>query len=90
MIIVEDKKMNILVIGASGSGKSTLISAVSGIEIVTGIGEGQTQKVAIYESNTWPLRFIDTKGFEYSLTEQIRTISQIKKFSKEVRGYKWD
>lgn len=79
---MEEKKMNILVIGASGSGKSTLIGAVSGAKIVTGVGEGQTQKIAVYESDTWPLRFIDTKGFEYSLREQIKTIRQIKKFSK--------
>lgn len=36
--------MNVLVLGASGAGKSTLIKAISGTEILTGVGEGQTQK----------------------------------------------
>ncbi len=79
----ETRKMNILVLGNSGAGKSTLIKAVSGTEVQTGTGEGNTKKIDVYESETWPLRFIDTKGFEYSKFEQIRTIRQVKKFTKE-------
>lgn len=78
-----ERKMNILVLGNSGAGKSTLIKAVSGTEVQSGIGEGNTQKIDIYESATWPLRFIDTKGFEYSKLEQLKTIYQVKKFTKE-------
>lgn len=77
------KKMNILVLGNSGAGKSTLINAISGVEVQTGVGEGNTQKISVYESNTWPIRLIDTKGFEYNLWKQIKTINQIKKFTKE-------
>ena len=79
----EKRKMNVLVIGVSGAGKSTLIKAISGIEVKTGIGEGNTQKIDIYESNTWPIRCIDTKGFEYSILEQWKTIHQVKKYTKE-------
>ena len=76
-------KMNILVLGNSGAGKSTLIQAISGTTVQTGIGEGSTQKIEVYESATWPLRCIDTKGFEYSRLEQWKTIRQITKFTKE-------
>ena len=76
-------KMNVLVLGNSGAGKSTLIKAISGIEVQTGVGEGNTQKIDVYESSTWPIRCIDTKGFEYSKLEQFKTIWQIKKFTRE-------
>lgn len=79
----ESRKMNILVLGNSGAGKSTLIKAISGKEVQTGTGEGNTQKINVYESDIWPLRCIDTKGFEYSKIEQIKTIYQVKKFTKE-------
>ena len=77
------KKMNILVLGNSGAGKSTLIKAISGTEVQTGVGEGNTQKISVYESSTWPIRCIDTKGFEYSKIEQFKTIWQVIKFTKE-------
>lgn len=89
MIITEGKtsegtkKMNILVLGASGAGKSTLIKAISGCEVKTGVGEGVTQKIDVYNSSTWDLRLIDTKGFEYKRIAQINTIRQIKKYIKE-------
>ena len=76
-------KMNILVLGASRAGKSTLIKAVSGASILIGVGEGVTDRIDVYESDTWPLRFIDTKGFEYSLLKQRKTIKQIKNYTKE-------
>lgn len=78
----ENKMMNILVLGTSGAGKSTLIKAISGIDIMTGVGEGNTQKIDVYESSTWPIRCIDTKGFEYNIFEQFKTIRQIKKYTK--------
>lgn len=79
----EIKKMNVLVLGNSGAGKSTLIKAISGNEIKTGVGEGNTQRISVYESTTWPIRCIDTKGFEYKKFEQLKTIWQIKKFTKQ-------
>lgn len=83
---MSENRMNILVLGNSGAGKSTLINAISGAEVQTGIGEGDTQRIEVYESNTWPLRLIDTKGFEYNIWEQIKTIRQIKKFTKQQVG----
>lgn len=76
------QKMNVLVLGVSGAGKSTLIQSVSGTEVVTGVGEGNTQKISVYESEDWPIRFIDTKGFEYSIVEQWKTIHQVKKYTQ--------
>jgi GTP-binding protein EngB required for normal cell division/uncharacterized protein (DUF697 family) len=78
-----DNKMNILVLGSSGAGKSTLIKSISGAKVQTGVGEGNTQKISVYESDTWPMRFIDTKGIEYNWFEQRKTINQVKKFTKE-------
>lgn len=82
----DNKKMNVLVIGVSGAGKSTLIKAISGVKVVTGVGEGNTQKIGVYESNTWPIRCIDTKGFEYNFIEQWKTIRQVKKYTKQQIG----
>ena len=77
------KRMNILVLGASGAGKSTLIRSISGAKILTGVGEGTTEKIDVYESETWPFNFIDTKGFEYNYLAQRKTIRQIRKYTKE-------
>lgn len=79
---MKENKMNVLVLGVSGAGKSTLIKAISGQEIITTPGKSNTQKIEVYESSTWPIRCIDTKGFEYSFFEQHKTISQVKKFNK--------
>lgn len=79
----EGGKMNVLVLGASGAGKSTLIKAVSGANIMIGVGEGVTDRIDIYESDTWPLRFIDTKGFEYNILQQNKAIKQVKAFTKQ-------
>ena len=78
-----NSKMNVLVLGASGAGKSTLIKAVSGANIMTGVGEGVTDRIDVYESETWPMRFIDTKGFEYNHFKQRKTIKQVKNYTQE-------
>ena len=79
----ETRKMNILVLGNSGAGKSTLIKAISGAEVKTGTGGSVTSKIEVYESSTWPIRCIDTKGFEYTWLAQHKTITQVKKFTKQ-------
>lgn len=78
-----EEKINVLVLGASGAGKSTLIKAVSGAKIITGGCEGKTEKIDVYDSDTWPLKFIDTKGFEYSYFAQRKTIKQVKQYTSE-------
>lgn len=77
-----NERLNILVLGNSGVGKSTLIEAIAGRNVPAGIGESVTQKISVYESDIWPLRFIDTKGFEYNPFQQLSTIGQIKKYTK--------
>ncbi len=79
---MEETKMNILILGNSGAGKSTLIEAIAGVVKNTRPGEGDTQRIEVSESSIWPIRLIDTKGFEYSFIEQIRTIRQVKKYTK--------
>jgi uncharacterized protein (DUF697 family)/GTPase SAR1 family protein len=79
---MEETKMNILVLGNSGAGKSTLIEAIAGVKKNTRPGEADTAKIEVSESSIWPLRCIDTKGFEYSIIEQIKTIWQVKKYTK--------
>ena len=74
--------MNILILGNSGAGKSTLIEAIAGVGKNTRPGEGDTQRIEVSESSIWLIRLIDTKGFEYSFIEQIRTIRQVKKYTK--------
>ena len=78
-----NRKMNVLVLGNSGAGKSTLIKAISGAEVKTAVGGSVTQKIDVYESTTWPIRCIDTKGFEYKWLEQQKTIRQVKKYTKQ-------
>ena len=38
--------------------------------------------IDVYESDTWSIRCIDTKGFEYNIFEQWKTIRQVKKYTK--------
>jgi len=83
---MKETKMNILVLGNSGAGKSTLIEAIVGVKKNTRPGEGDTSKIEVSESSIWPLRCIDTKGFEYSIIEQIKTIRQVKKYTKTQIG----
>ena len=79
----ENRRMTILVLGNSGAGKSTLIEAIAGKEVPIGIGEGKTQSISVYESEIWPLTLIDTKGFEFNFVQQMKTVSQVKKYTKE-------
>ena len=78
------ERINVLVLGNSGAGKSTLIKAISGTFVETGIGEGVTTNIAPFVSSTWPLRLIDTKGFEYSLIHQQRTIRQVNEYMRKL------
>jgi len=78
--------MNVLVLGNSGAGKSTLIEAIAGVIKKTRPGEGDTSKIEVSESSIWLLRCIDTKGFEYSIIEQMKTIRQVKKYTKTQIG----
>lgn len=76
-------RMNVLVLGASGAGKSTLIGAVSGAKVQTGSGWTSTKRIDVYESEIWPMRFIDTRGFEYGFRAQRQSVKQIRRFTNE-------
>lgn len=79
-----EQRLNVLVLGEAGVGKSTLIRAISGTRPVIGRGQSTTKKIDIYVSDTWPLRLIDARGFEYGFARQRRKArKQMRQFSKE-------
>lgn len=78
------RKMNILVMGGAGAGKSTLIDAISGAQICDGLSGEATKVIDMFESSTWPLRIIDTKGFESGLIDQLKAVWQINKYAREM------
>lgn len=80
-----DRKMNVLLLGNSGAGKSTLITAVSGKYAASGAGEPMTGGIGLFESDIWPFRFIDTKGFEPNLFEQMKTVMQVRSFAEKMK-----
>lgn len=92
----EERKLNVLVLGASGVGKTTLIRAISGTRPVIGRGQSETRRVDIYESDTWPFRLMEARGFEYGYRKQRKKAkTQMRKLSKEqmrrrVQGTEWD
>lgn len=80
----QEQRLNVLVLGASGVGKSTLIKSISGTSPVIGPAQSSTRKIDIYISDTWPLRLIDARGFEYGQMKQRRKArKQMRHFSKE-------
>lgn len=80
-----NKKANVLVIGNSGVGKSTLINAIAGngkpIALI-GRGEAKTNRIKLYPNESLQFNLIDTMGYEHDFWKQYKTISQIKKWSK--------
>ncbi len=82
--VLDDRKINVLVMGTSGAGKSTLINAVLGEDrALTGDGEAVTRHMQPYERDDLPFRMIDTAGFEYGLFRQNRSRAEILKWSRE-------
>ncbi len=82
--IIDDQKINVLVMGASGAGKSTLINATLGAERAkVGDGEAVTKKTKIYERKDLPFRLIDTAGLEFSIRKQEKVKRQLAGWSEE-------
>lgn len=82
--VIDDQKVNVLVLGASGAGKSTLINAVLGEEKAkVGDGAAVTKKMKLYERKDLPFRLIDTAGLEYSVVKQEKVKRELSGWSEE-------
>ena len=85
--VLDDKKLNIMLLGTSGSGKSTLINAFLNTKLEkapTGIGTAITDRIDVYgDLSKLPFRLIDTPGLEYSHKRQNWLTKEIKKWLKE-------
>lgn len=82
--VIDDQKVNVLVLGASGAGKSTLINAVLGEEKAkVGDGAAVTKKMKLYERKDLPFRLIDTAGLEYSIIRQEKVKRELSGWSEE-------
>lgn len=82
--VIDDQKVNVLVLGASGAGKSTLINAVLGEERAkVGDGAAVTKKMKLYERKDLPFRLIDTAGLEYSIVKQEKVKRELSGWSEE-------
>ncbi len=82
--VIDDQKVNVLVLGASGAGKSTLINAMLGEEKAkVGDGAAVTKKMKLYERKDLPFRLIDTAGLEYSVVKQEMVKRELSGWSEE-------
>lgn len=82
--VIDDEKINVLVMGASGAGKSTLINAMLGEEKAkVGDGAAVTKKMKIYERVDLPFRMIDTAGLEYSVLKQEKVRQELSGWSEK-------
>ena len=85
--VLDDKKINIMLLGTSGSGKSTLINAFLNTKLEkapTGVGTAITDRIDVYgDISKLPFRLIDTPGLEYSHKKQNWLTKEIKKWLKD-------
>lgn len=84
--ILDDEKLNIMLLGTSGSGKSTLINAFLDTKVEkapTGVGTAVTDRIDVYgDLSGLPFRLIDTPGLEYSHKRQTWLTKEITKWLK--------
>lgn len=85
--VLDDKKLNVLLLGTSGAGKSTLINAFvdnKKEKAPTGTGSAATRYINVYgDSSGLDFRMIDTPGFEYSHKRQTEITRDLKKWLKD-------
>ena len=85
--VLDDKIINVMLLGTSGSGKSTLINAFLDTSLEkapTGVGTAITDRIDVYgELSNSPFRLIDTPGLEYSHKRQNWLTKEIKKWLKD-------
>ncbi len=81
--VLNDDKINILLMGTSGAGKSTLINAIlPGANAPTGRGLAVTKEITPYTTSESPFTLIDSVGYEYSVLKQIKLKEEISKWIK--------
>ena len=81
--VIDDQKVNVLVLGASGAGKSTLINAMLGEEKAkVGDGAAITKKMKLYERKDLPFGS-STAGLEYSVVKQEMVKRELSGWSEE-------
>jgi uncharacterized protein (DUF697 family)/GTP-binding protein EngB required for normal cell division len=84
VLLPEDNKINVLVMGVSGAGKSTLINSILDKECADpSTGVPGTKKMAVYENDQLPFRLIDTVGYEFGLLRQAKIRHDITKWSND-------
>ena len=85
--VLDNKIINVMLLGTSGSGKSTLINAFLNTNLEkapTGVGTAITDRIDVYgELSNSPFRLIDTPGLEYSHKRQNWLTKEIKKWLKD-------
>lgn len=84
--VLDDKKLNIMLLGNSGAGKSTLINAFLDTDIEkaeVGMGEAITKEIKVYgEESGLDFRLIDTPGLEYNKKKQNSLAKNLNKWMK--------
>ena len=67
--------VNILVVGARGSGKSTLINRILGEKVAFAEKTAKTTKTNFYYHRYYPIKLIDTAGFEIGEKSNINDVN---------------
>ena len=73
------KTVNILTIGKRGSGKSSLINRILGEKKAYAKLDAKTLKTKEYYHNCYPIKFIDSAGFEIGTLNQIDYVTEFLK-----------
>ena len=82
--VLDDAKLNVLLLGTSGAGKSTLINAIiPGANAPTGKGLAITKEIKPYSDPEKSIVLIDTMGYELSVAKQKQVKSDIRKWTKD-------